>query len=123
MDNILKTYQIEEEIIVEGKQVFAFSSALNSKRKINGCQARKYVGEIIAETEKQKAEAEAKLKEAVDKLTKCQILDNKLASAGFCKIDTPIYQKIDGIVVKDADGNPKIADYIHSATCSHKAEL
>lgn len=120
MDNLLNTYEIKEEIIVENKQAYAYSSILNSKRKISGCDAREYIAEFIDEETKKKEELEKKLKETIAKLTKYQTLDNQLAVAGYCKKDNPVYQKIDGLVVKDSSGQPKIAKYTHANTCKHK---
>ncbi len=118
---MLEQIIIKEKYLVENGKVFAFAEGMvNSKRKVDGCEARKEIAEQLGLKLTKKELLEKELSEIVREITDLQKTDNALASLGFCKIDCPIYAKIDGMVAKNGNGEPIIKGYTHQRNCSNK---
>lgn len=118
---MLKTITINEKYIVEDGKAYAYAEGLiNSKRKINGCKARKDINEKLLNLQNEKDELTKKIEELTSEMAYLQRVDNELASVGYCKINNPIYRRIDGIIQKDSNNNPIVNSYTHSETCTNK---
>lgn len=118
---MLNEIVVKEKYVVENGKVYAYAEGMvNSKRKVDGCEARKEVSELLNQKLNKKELLEQELSKLVSDITELQKTDNALASLGFCKIDCPIYSKIDGIVMKDKDSNPIVKGYTHQHNCSNK---
>ena len=118
----LKETKLKEEIKVIDGKVYAVVAALGKKRQLNGCEARKFNNETIKSLEFIKAGLQADLERINSDLIKAKKLDSELASCGYCKLDEVEYKKIDGIVMKDAEGQPIVIGKTHNELCSHKGE-
>ncbi len=118
---MLEQIIIKEKYLVENGKVFAFAEGMvNSKRKVDGCEARKEIDELLKNKKERKALLEQELSEIVRDITDLQKIDNAIASLGFCKIDCPIYAKVDGMIVKSGKGEPVIKGFTHQHNCSNK---
>lgn len=117
---MLETVELKEEYIVEDGICYAVQKTLGTKRKVDGCEVRSELLEEYAAAQTELANLEAQLIALKKEMAENKTLDAQLAVAGYCLISTPVYKKIDGIVVKDSDGNPVVQSYSHSAECTHK---
>lgn len=113
----------EKYKIIDGK-VYAVFEETGEKRELNGCEVRVELSKDNAGLESHKANLEQMLEDVNKKLKENYELDGKLAALGYCKKDQPVYTKtIEGLVLKDKDGKPKIRGYTHQRTCAHKEGL
>lgn len=116
----LESVTLNEELKVIDKQAYAVIPLLGKKRKVNGCEARVMVNNEIKTLENDIKVQEAELAKKKTLLASKKKLDTELAFAGYCLLDNPLYKKVDGIRIKDKDGNYLIEGMTHSDTCSHR---
>lgn len=113
----LESVKLEEEIKVIDKKAYAVIALLGKKREINGCEARVFNNDKLKAFKDRKAELKAEMDELNTKIIACQILDNELALAGYCLLNNPQYKKVDGIRIKDEQGNYIITGNTHDENC------
>lgn len=118
----LKSVTLKEKLKVINGKAYAVISELGNKREIDGCNARKMNNEQIANLELEKKELKAKIDTINTELIDRKKLDNELALAGYCLIDNPQYKKVDGIRIKDEDGNYIITGTTHADDCKFKED-
>lgn len=119
---MLKTFESTEKYIVENGVCYAVCEELGKKRRVNGCEVRK---ELDAEYASFTAELEALQKQITLIKQKCaanRVLDSQLSVSGYCLMDEPVYKRVDGMLVRDAAGDPMITTYTHSAVCERKGD-
>jgi len=114
---MLKEIKLKETYKVENKKVYAVVKETGSKRQVNGCDVRVELAQNDEVLAQEQAALETRLNEITKERTANQRLDNQLASLGYCKKDKPIYKKIDGITMRDSNGNPLIDKYTHQSDC------
>ncbi|MBR1984494.1 MAG: hypothetical protein IKA31_02025 [Clostridia bacterium] len=114
---MLNEIKLKETYKVENKKVYAVIKETGSKRPVNGCDVRVELAQADEVLAQRQGELEAELNEIIKQRSTNQKLDNQLAALGYCKKDKPIYKKIDGITMRDANGNPLIEKYIHQNDC------
>ncbi len=119
---MLNKKEIEESLQIENGKVYAVFSSQQTRRQLNGCEERKNLAEEILAKQTELESLKKQVEQATSELTNLLELDNKLVGAGCCKLDTPVYKKIDGITQNDENGNPIIDHYTHDEFCSHKGE-
>ena len=113
---MLKEKKVSESYVIDkSKQVFAVYPT-GEKRKVQGCKVRAELNKKIADIKDLIEQFTAKISELEHDLYLTQKLDNDLASAGYCKLDTPVYKKVEGIVIKN-NGKPIIDYYAHNKFC------
>lgn len=113
----------EKYKIIDGK-VYAVFEETGEKRAVDGCDVRVELARDNAGLETHKSNLEQMLEDVNKKLKENYELDGKLAALGFCKKDQPVYAKtIEGLVLKDKDGKPKIKGYTHQRACTHREGL
>ena len=113
--------EFKEKLKFENGKLYSYFE-VDSPSTINGCEGRKLLEKEIAYKRKELEELE-KTKTAIqEELTELLKIDNALVGAGYCKLDKPVYKKLDGIQQKDENGNLIIENYTHSDYCSHKEE-
>ena len=39
---------------------------------------------------------------------------------GYCKIDHPVFKKVDGVILKDSEGKQIISKFTHQNNCVNK---
>lgn len=120
MKELLYDYQIKEKYLVENKKVFAYSKELGTKRELDPCEVRNRLLAQISVEEQERDEAQKIVDEKNDIINELLILNNQIAGLGYCALETPVYEKVEGVVVKDENGNPKIKGYTHSASCKNR---
>lgn len=114
---MLKQITLQETYKVINKKVYAVVKETNSKRELDACLVRQELDKESKALEVEKLELENRLATITNKLVENSRLDSEIAALGYCKIDKPVYKKIDGIVLKDALGNPVIENYTHQNAC------
>lgn len=114
---MLEKIELKEEYKVIDGKVYAFIKETNSKRQVDPCETRAELAQEILLLKQKKEALEAELADMAKKLTKVTILDNKIASLGYCRLDNPVYKKIDGIVIFDGNKKPQIERYTHQIDC------
>lgn len=122
MKELLNDYQIKEKYLVENQKVFAYSKELGTKRELNPCEVRNQLMCQISMAEQERDEAQKIVDLKNDLINDLLRLNNQIAGLGYCALETPIYEKIDGVVVKDENGNPKIKNYTHSTFCKNRED-
>lgn len=116
----LESVKLNEEIKVIDKKVYAVIPLLGKKREINGCEARVYNNNNLKALNEEKAQLKLKIDELNTKIVASQMLDNELAMAGYCLLNNPQYKKVDGIRIKDEQGNYIVIGNTHDENCLHK---
>ena len=116
----LKSVTLEEKLKVIDGKAYAVIAELGQKRPINGCEARVENRKLLQEKLARKEAIKAELDEINTDIIELQQLDNELALAGYCLIDNPQYKKVDGIRIKDKDGNYIVTGNTHADNCTHK---
>lgn len=114
---MLNTIELHEVYKVQDKKVYAIIKETGSKRQVDPCEVRI---ELTKENEvllQKKQALEKELSETTNKLVENTRLDNQIAALGYCRIDKPVYKKIDGITMRDSNGNPLIDKYTHQSDC------
>lgn len=115
---MLESINLKEEYKVENNKVWAVISETGRKRAVDACGVRVELANENAELAQRKNELEQELQEITKKLTQNTRLDNQIAALGYCKIDKPVYKKIDGIVIYDSKTQkPVIESYSHQSDC------
>lgn len=117
---MLESVTLKEEVKVIDGKACAVIALLGKQRPINGCEARAENKKRLSLLEREKAEHQKALEAVNNEIIKCKQLDNELALAGYCLIDNPQYKKVDGIRVKDENGNYIVTGKTHDDNCSHK---
>ncbi len=113
---MLEEKKISETYVIDKyKKVFAVYPT-GEKRNVQGCKVRAELKKKLGKIKDLIAEYTAKINELENDLYLTQKLDNDLASAGYCNIDTPVYKKVEGIVIKN-NGKPVIDHYAHNKFC------
>ena len=116
----LESVTLSEKVEVINGKAYAVIALLGKKREINGCEARVENSKKLVRLEKEKASLKTLIDNINTQIIDCRKLDNELALAGYCLIDNPKYKKVDGIRIKDENGNYIIAGTTHADNCSHK---
>ena len=119
---LLNDYEIKEKFLIENKKVFAYSKEMGIKRELDPCEVRKSLLKQIAEEEKARDEAQNIVDERNDNINELLRLNNQLAGFGYCALETPVYEKVDGVVLRDENGEPRIKAYTHAVTCKNKED-
>ncbi len=117
---MLREQTIKESLEIEGGKVYATFSFKESKRQVNGCEARKELANKILEKREELENINKTRDKIMGELTALLNLDNKLVGIGCCNLSKPVYKAIDGIIQKDANGNAIIDHYTHDEYCLHK---
>lgn len=118
---MLQSVNLKEEYKIEDNNVYAVIPETNSKRLVDACNVRVELAKENAELVQRKNELELELQETIKQLTKNTRLDNQIAALGYCKIDKPVYKKIDGIVIYDSKTQkPVIESYTHQSDCPYR---
>lgn len=117
---MLETVNLKEELKVINGKAYAVINVLGKKRELNGCDVRRYVCYNLTELEALKKSLTDELAKINTEMAALTQIDSQLAAAGYCKKDSPVYKKIDGIAITDAKGNHIVIDTSHSETCKHK---
>lgn len=109
----------EKYKVIDGK-CYAVYEELNLKREVDACEVRIELAEKNLVLQEKKSELEKQLKEIIFSLTENAKIDGELSALGFCKKDNPVYKKIDGIILKDKNGNPVVSKYTHQNNCPNR---
>ncbi|MDD3862254.1 MAG: hypothetical protein PHV79_00145 [Clostridia bacterium] len=117
---MLKEINLKESYLVSDGKLYAYCPEINRKREMNGCEGRQELATEIGALNNKKAQLEKELASINKELANLIATDSKLAGCGYCKKDAPIYKKIEGVVVRDVNGNAVISGFTHSDICSHK---
>lgn len=115
----LESVNLSEKIEVIDGKAYAVIPQLGKKRPINGCEARVMNYKNLKALEEEKQSLKKLLDNINTKIISSQQLDNQLALAGYCLLDNPQYKKVDGIRIKDEEGNYIVTGYTHADNCSH----
>ena len=118
--HMLKEINLKESYLVSDGKLYAYCPEINRKREMNGCEGRQELATEIGALNNKKAQLEKELASINKELANLIATDSKLAGCGYCKKDAPIYKKIEGVVVRDVNGNAVISGFTHSDICSHK---
>lgn len=119
---MLKTKEVKEVIKVEDKQVFAVIKETNEKRKLQPCETREYLTKQIDELQAKQLQLEKQLKTVKNALISFVRLDAEIKSLGYCNLSTPLYKKVDGMIIRDKTGSATILSYTHSPECKNKEQ-
>lgn len=117
---MLETVNLKEELKVINGKAYAVINVLGKKRELNGCETRRFVGDKLTDLETIKKSLTEELAKINTEMAALTQIDSQLAAAGYCKKDSPVYKKIDGIAITDAKGNHIIIGTSHSESCKHK---
>ena len=119
---MFESKEFKEKLKIEDGNLYAYYE-VESPQLIDGCEGRKLIGAEIASKRNELEVLEYKKSMLQDELTELLKLDNALVGLGYCKMDKPVYKKLDGILQKDDEGNAIIDGYTHNDYCSHKEEV
>lgn len=119
---MLEEKTIKESLEIESGKVYATFSLKETKRLVNGCEARKELANQILEKRKELEEVNKTRDKVMSELTALLNLDNKLVGIGCCNLSKPVYKAIDGIIQRDINGNPIVDHYTHDEYCTHKED-
>ena len=115
---MLQSVKLKEEYKVIDNKVYAVIPETGSKRLVDACEVRVELEKENFELNKRKETLELELNELTKQIIDNTKLDNQIAALGYCKIDKPIYKKIDGIVIYDNQTQkPIIERYTHQLDC------
>lgn len=119
---MLNTIELKEGYELKNGVLYAVQHSIETKRKVDGCQVRIELEAEYSEMSERKIQLEQEIDEITAKMVENRRLDNSLAAVGYCKIDNPVYRKIDGILVKEENGKPIVESYAHAVSCVTKGE-
>lgn len=115
---MLESINLKEEYKVENNKVYAVIPETGRKRIVDACCVRVELAKEDAELVQRKEQLEQELQTITKQLASNKKLDNQIAALGYCKIDLPIYKKIDGVVIYDTKTQkPIIESYTHQSDC------
>ena len=117
---MLNTKIIKENYKIIDRKVYAVYNETNEKREVNGCEVRNYLARERVELESHQKFLKEELERTQGTITKNLELDNQLERIGFCKLDCPVYKKVDGIILKDSEGKSIVSKYTHQNDCINK---
>lgn len=117
---MLQSVNLKEEYRVIEDKVYAVLPETGMKRLVDACRVRIELAQENAELAQKKELLENELRDVTRQLANNTKLDNQIAALGYCKIDKPIYKRIDGIVIYDNKSQPIVESYTHQNGCPSK---
>lgn len=117
---MLESKVIKEIYRIKDKKVYAVYKETNEQREVNGCEVRAELARDRIELENHRQFLKSELERTENSIAENLELDNQLEMIGYCKIDHPVYKKIDGVILKDSEGKQIISKFTHQNNCVNK---
>lgn len=118
---MLQEKKIKEFYKIIENKVFAVYEETGQKRNLDGCEVRKQINNVLSLLKEEKERVEAYLKQIIEKETELTQLDGQLIALGFCKIDSPFYKRVGGVVINE-NGQPVVEKFIHQQSCKNRGK-
>ena len=117
---MLNVKVIKEKYKIRDKKVYAEYELTAEQRELDGCEVRAELSKERIELENHKKFLQEELQKVDQEIVKNLELDNQLELLGYCKLDNPVYKRVDGLIIKGSDGQPIISKFTHQNNCVNK---